>query len=165
MADRPRLSGLTQTFAVPDEDDVYDDPSIAPLEDAPGPAEDTDNSGLYNTNETIAAFFNGSYSPTVESQSTTIPTPTPGPVIPTIATIATTSQFFKRKRQSSTPHRGAGQKDKALWKYSRARLPYEIESDDHGHEMFYCTGDNCDWKGPSGNASRHLRKHAIFVSL
>jgi hypothetical protein len=160
MADRPRRSGLTQTFAVPDEDDIYDDPSIAPLEDALGPTEETDTSGLYNTEETIPAFFNGSYSPTVESQSTTTPTPTPGPVVPTVAT---TPQFLKRKRQSSTPYRGAGQKDKALWKHSRARLPYEVEKDDHGHEISYCTGDNCDWKGLSGNASRHLRKHAIFV--
>lgn len=157
MADRPRRSGLTQRFAVPDEDDIYDDPSIVPLEDVPGPAEETDTFGLYKTNETIAAFFNGSHSPTVESQSTITPTPTPGPVI------STTSQFLKRKRQSSTPHRGAGQKDKALWKHSRVRLPYEVEKDDHGHEIFYCTGDNCDWKGPSSNASRHLRKHAIFV--
>ena len=23
--------------------------------------------------------------------------------------------------------------------------------------------DNCNWKGPSSNAARHLRKHAIFV--
>jgi hypothetical protein len=111
MADRPRRSGLTQTFAVPDEDDIYNDPSIALLEDASGPTEETDTSGLYNTDETITAFFNGSYSPTVESQSTTISTPTPGPVVPTIAN---TPQFLKRKRQSSTPHRGAGQKDKAL---------------------------------------------------
>ena len=41
MADRPRRSGLTQRFAVPDEDDIYDDPSIALLEDASGPAEET----------------------------------------------------------------------------------------------------------------------------
>jgi hypothetical protein len=91
MADRPRRSGLTQTFAVPDEDDIYDDPSIAPLEDAPGPAEETDTSDLYNTEETITAFFNDSYSPTVESQSTTTPTPTPGLVVPTVAT---TPRFF-----------------------------------------------------------------------
>jgi hypothetical protein len=160
MADRPRRSGLTQTFAVPDEDDIYDDPSIAPLEDAPGHTEETNASSLYNTNETITAFLNGSYSPTVESQLTTPPTPTPGLFIPTIAT---TPQFLKRKRQSSTPYRGVGQKDKALWKHLRARLPHEAEKDDHGHEIFYCTGDNCDWKGPLGNASRHLRKHAIFV--
>jgi hypothetical protein len=36
MADRPRRSGFTQTFTVPDEDDIYDNLSIAPLEDAPG---------------------------------------------------------------------------------------------------------------------------------
>jgi hypothetical protein len=160
MADRLRRSGPTQTFAVPDEDDIYDDLSIAPLEDALGPTEETDTSGLYNTSETITAFFNGLYSLTVESQLTRTPTPTPGLVLPTVAT---TLQFLKRKRQSSTPHRGVGQKDKALWKHSRARLPYEVEKDDHGHEIFYCTGDNCNWKGPLGNASRHLRKHAIFI--
>jgi hypothetical protein len=96
MANRPRRSGLTQTSAVPDEDDIDDDPSIAPLEDAPGPTEETDTLGIYNTDETIAMFFDSSYSPTVESQSTTTtPTPTPGPVIPTVAT---TPQFLKRKR-------------------------------------------------------------------
>jgi hypothetical protein len=72
MADQPRRSGLTQTSAVPDEDVIYHDPSIAPLEDSLGPAEETDTLGLYNTDETIAVFFNSSYSPTVESQSTTI---------------------------------------------------------------------------------------------
>jgi hypothetical protein len=111
MANRPRRSGLTQTSAVPDEDDIHDDPSIAPLEDTPGLAEETDTLGLYNTDETIAVFFNSSYSSTVESQSITTPTPTPGLVIPTVAT---TLQFLKRKRQSSTPHKGVGQKDKAL---------------------------------------------------
>lgn len=92
MADRPRRSGLTQRFAVPNEDDIYDDPSIVPLEDVPGPAEETNTFGLYKTNETIAAFFNGSHSLTVESQSTITPTPTLGLVI------STTSQFLKRKR-------------------------------------------------------------------
>jgi hypothetical protein len=48
MADRPRRSSLTQTFAVTDEDDIYDDLSIAPLEDAPGPTEETSTSSLYN---------------------------------------------------------------------------------------------------------------------
>jgi hypothetical protein len=67
MADRPRRSGLTQIFAVPDEDDIYDNPSIVPLEDAPGYTEETNASSLYNTNEIITAFLNGSYSPTVES--------------------------------------------------------------------------------------------------
>jgi hypothetical protein len=86
MADRPRRSGFTQTFTIPDEDDIYDNLSIALLEDAPGPAEETDTSSLYNTNETIAAFFNGSYNPTLENQSTTPPTPTPNPVIPIVAT-------------------------------------------------------------------------------
>ena len=111
IVNRPRRSGPTQTFAVPKEDDIYDDPSITPLEDALKRTEETDTSGLYNAGETITAFFNGLYSPTVESQSTITPTPTPGLVLPTIAT---TPQFLKRKRQSSTPHRGAGQKDKAL---------------------------------------------------
>jgi hypothetical protein len=99
MANQPRQSGLTQTFTVPNEDDMYDDPSIALLEDALRPTEETNTSGLYNTDETITAFFNSSYSPTVESQSTTISTPTPGPVVPTIAT---TPQFLKRKCQRVT---------------------------------------------------------------
>jgi len=71
--------------------------------------------------------------------------------------------FLKRKRGSSTPYRGLGQKDKSVWKHARARLPYEAERDDHGHQIFYCAEDNCSWKGPSSNAARHLRKHAIFV--
>jgi hypothetical protein len=50
-----------------------------------------------------------------------------------------------------------------VWKHSRQRLPYEPTKDDHGHEIFYCAGDNCEWKGSSGNATEHLRKHAIFV--
>ena len=65
MADQPRQSGLTQTFTVPNEDDIYDDPLIALLEDAPGPTEETNTSNLYNTKETVTMFFNSSYSPTV----------------------------------------------------------------------------------------------------
>jgi hypothetical protein len=87
MAERPTQSGLTQTFAVPDKDDIYDDPSIAPLEGALGSVEETDTLGLYSTNETIAVFFNSSYSLTVESQIITTPMPTLGLVIPTVATM------------------------------------------------------------------------------
>jgi hypothetical protein len=57
MANRPRRSRLTQTFAVPDEDDIYDNVLIAPL-DKLGTAEDTDNTSLVNSNERIAAFLN-----------------------------------------------------------------------------------------------------------
>ena len=61
MASRSRRSGLTQTFAVPDEDDIYDNASITPLEDAPRPAEETGTSSLHDINETIAAVSNNSY--------------------------------------------------------------------------------------------------------
>jgi hypothetical protein len=57
MANRPRRSRLTQTFAVPNEDDIYNDVSIAPLDES-GTAEDTENTSLININETIVAFLN-----------------------------------------------------------------------------------------------------------
>jgi hypothetical protein len=154
MANRPRRSRLTQTFAVPDEDDIYDNASITPLDES-GTAEDTDNTSLIDINERIAAFLNDA-----DSQSQLSAPPTPSPVIPATETGL---QFLKRKRGSSTPHRGLGQKDKSVWKHARVRLPYEAERDDHGHQILYCAEDNCNWKGPSSNAARHLRKHAIFV--
>jgi hypothetical protein len=107
MANRPRRSGLTQTFAVPNEDDIYDDASIAQLDES-GPTEDTDSSGLHDISETLAAFLNDANTPTIDDQSS-VP-PSPSPVTPATVTGA---QFLKRKRDS--------------------------------------------------NASRHLRKHAIFV--
>jgi hypothetical protein len=154
MANHSRRSRLTQTFAIPDEDDIYDDASIVPL-DRTGTAEDTDNTCLIDINMTIATFLNNANS---QSQSTAPPTP-----LPVIPATETGAQFLKRNRGSSTPHRGLGQKDKSIWKHARARLPYEAERDDHGHQIFYCTEDNCNWKGPSSNAACHLRKHAIFV--
>ncbi|KAF2628304.1 hypothetical protein BU25DRAFT_458144 [Macroventuria anomochaeta] len=154
MANCPRRSHLTQTFVVPDEDDIYDDASIAPLDET-RTAEDTDNTSLIDINETIATFLTNA-----DSQSQSTAPLTPLPVTPATETGA---QFLKRKRGSSTPHRGLGQKDKSVWKHARARLPYEAERDDHGHQIFYCAEDNCNWKGPSSNAARHLRKHAIFV--
>jgi hypothetical protein len=57
MANRPRRSRLTQTFAVPNEDNIYDNASIAPLDES-GTAEDTDNTSLIDINERIAAFLN-----------------------------------------------------------------------------------------------------------
>ena len=120
MTNRPRRSGATQTFAVPDEDDIYDDSpaSTAQLEEEFKPVEDIDSPSFPNNNinETLAAFFydinsNSNSVPTVESQSTAPLTPTPRTNPP--ATL-TSTQFLKRKRQSSTPHRGAGQKDKIV---------------------------------------------------
>lgn len=52
MASRPRRSGLTQTFAIPNEDDIYDDASIAPLDES-GSTEDTDSPGLHDISETL----------------------------------------------------------------------------------------------------------------
>jgi hypothetical protein len=52
MANRPRRSGAIQTFAVPDEDDIYDDlpASIAPLEEEFEPIEDTNSPSLPDDN-------------------------------------------------------------------------------------------------------------------
>ena len=52
MVNRPGRSRLTQPFAVPDEDDIYDDASIVPLDET-GTAEDTDDTSLVDINETI----------------------------------------------------------------------------------------------------------------
>lgn len=53
MADRTRRSSLTQTFAVPDEDDIYYDPSIAPLED---PSGRTNRDALHDVCRIISHF-------------------------------------------------------------------------------------------------------------
>jgi hypothetical protein len=108
MANRPRRSGLTQTFAVPNEDDIYDDASIAQLDES-GPTEDTDSSGLHEISETLAAFLNDANTLTIDNQSSAPPSPS----LVTPATVAG-AQFLKRKRDSNTPHRGLGQKDKTV---------------------------------------------------
>ncbi|KAF2034789.1 hypothetical protein EK21DRAFT_85344 [Setomelanomma holmii] len=162
-------SGATQTFTIPNKDDIYDNSPalIALLEEEFEPVEDNNSPSFPDNdiNKTLAAFFynddsNSNSILTVKSQSTVPSMPTPRLITP--ATL-TSTQFLKRKRQSSTPHRGAGQKNKTVWKHSRQRLPYEPIKDDHTHEIFYCADDNCKWKGLSGNATAHLRKHAIFV--
>jgi hypothetical protein len=56
MANRPRRGGLTQTFGVPNEDDIYDDALITLLDES-GPTEDTNSSGLHDISETLAAFL------------------------------------------------------------------------------------------------------------
>ena len=93
MANRPRRSRLIQTFVVPDEDDIYEDASIAPLDET-GTAEDTDTTSLIDINETIAAILTDANS---QSQSTA--PPTPSPVTPATETGA---QFLKRKKGNST---------------------------------------------------------------
>jgi len=61
MANRPQRSGATQTFAVPDEDKIYNDSpvSIALLEEEFEPVEDPNSPSFPNNNmnETLAAFF------------------------------------------------------------------------------------------------------------
>jgi hypothetical protein len=120
MAYRPQRSGATQTFAVPDEDNIYNDSpaSIVLLEKEFKPVKDTNSPSFPNNNmnETLAAFFynansNNNSILTVESQSTTPSTLTRRPN--TFATL-TSTQFLKQKRQSSTLHRGAKQKDKTV---------------------------------------------------
>jgi hypothetical protein len=107
MVNRPRRSGLTQTFAIPHEDDIYEDASIASLDEL-GPTKDTDSPGLHDISETLAAFLDDANTPTIDSQSTA--PPSPSPVTPATVTGA---QCLKRKRDSNTPYRGLGQKDKA----------------------------------------------------
>ena len=155
MTNRPRRSRLAQTFAAPDKDDAYDGDASIELLDDTGNAEDTDNTSLIDVNERIVAFLNDA---DTQYQSTVPSTPSP-----VTSATETGAQFLRRKRGSSAPYRGLGQKDKLVWKYARARLPYEAERDNYGHQIFYCVEDNCNWKGPSSNAARYLRKHAIFV--
>jgi hypothetical protein len=116
MTNRPQRSGLTQTFAIPHEDDIYEDASIAPLDES-GPTKDTDSSGLHDISETLAAFLADTKTPTIDSQSTA--PPSPSSVTPATVTGA---QFLKRKRDSNTPHRGLGQKDKTVWNTRLRRM-------------------------------------------
>jgi hypothetical protein len=80
MANCPRRSHLTQTFAIPDENDIYDNASIALLDES-GTAENTDNTSLTDINKTIAAFLNNA-----DSQSQSSVPPTHLPVIPATET-------------------------------------------------------------------------------
>ena len=112
--------------------------------------------------ETLAELTYDSTNLTVDNLSI-VPLSRSAPSTPITPAALSGALFLKRKRQSSTPHRGTGQKDKTVWKHSRQRLSYEPIRDDHGHEIFYCASGNCQWKGSSGNATAHLRKHAIFV--
>jgi hypothetical protein len=165
MANRLRRSGLTQTFAIPSEEDIYDDETSNPpafIEQSEQEYEPLEEDSYPDIDETLAAFLNDSTNLTVDSLST-VPPSTPAPSTPITPAAVSGALFLKRKRQSSTPHRGTGQKDKTVWKHSRQRLSYEPIRDDHGHEIFYCASNNCQWKGSSGNATAHLRKHAIFV--
>ena len=60
MTNRQRRSGATQTFAVPDEDDIYNDSlaSIAQLEGEFKPVEDINSPSFHNNiDKTLAAFF------------------------------------------------------------------------------------------------------------
>jgi hypothetical protein len=165
MANRLRRSGLTQTFAIPSEEDIYDDETSNPpafIEQSEQEYEPLGEDSYPDIDETLATFLNDSTNLTVDSLST-VPPSTPAPSTPITPAAISGALFLKRKRQSSTPHRGTGQKDKTVWKHSRQRLSYEPIRDDHGHEIFYCASNNCQWKGSSGNATAHLRKHAIFV--
>jgi hypothetical protein len=145
MADRLRRSGLTQTFAVPSEEDIYDDETSNPLafiEQSEQEYEPPEEDSYPDIDETLAAFLNDSANLTVDSLSAVSPS-TPTPSIPITPAAVSGALFLKRKRQGSTPHRGTGQKDKTVWKYSRQRLSYKPIRDDHGHEIFYCVSDNC----------------------
>ena len=145
MADRLRRSGLTQTFAAPSEEDIYDDETSNPptfIEQSEQEYEPPEEDSYPDIDETLAAFLNDSTNLTVDSLSAVSPS-TPTPSAPITPAAASGALFLKRKRQSSTPHRGTGQKDKTVWKHSRQRLSYEPTRDDHGHEIFYYASDNC----------------------
>jgi hypothetical protein len=63
--------------------------------------------------ETLTAFLNDSTSLTVDSLPTVSPS-TPTPSTPITPAAVSRVLFLKRKRQSSTPYRGTGQKDKTV---------------------------------------------------
>jgi len=165
MADHLRQIGLTQKFAVLAGEDIYDDGISNPpafIEQLEQEYEPPEEDSYPDIDETLALFPNYSTSLTVYSVSTV---PLSTPAFSTSVTPATVSGALslKRKRQSSTPHSGTGQKDKILWRHSRQNLSYESTRDGHGHEIFHCASDNCQRKDSSGNATAHLRKHAISV--
>jgi hypothetical protein len=63
MADRLRRSGLTQTFAVPSEEDIYDDGTSNPpafIEQSEQEYEPPEEDSYPDIDETLAAFLNDS---------------------------------------------------------------------------------------------------------
>jgi hypothetical protein len=133
-----------QTSVVPSEDDIYNDvgSSPDPIEPAEDELQSIEDESFLKIDQ-IEAYLQSIPDPALDCQSTTqshIPTPTPSSSVPVTETSAL---FLKRKRKSITPYRGTGQKDKALWKHARQRLPKEHIQDDHGHEIFHCS--SCQW--------------------
>jgi hypothetical protein len=121
MANRLRRSGLTQIFAVPSEEDIYNNKTnnhLAFTEQSEQEYEPPEEDSYPNVNETLTIFLNDNTNLIVDSLST-IPPSTPIPS--TLITPATVSGalFLKRKRQSSTPYKGTGQNDKIVWKHLR----------------------------------------------
>jgi hypothetical protein len=110
MADRLRRSGLTQTFAVPSKEDICDDETSNPpafIEQSEQEYEPPEEDSYPDIDETLAAFLNDSTNLTVDSLSAVSPS-TPTPSTPITPAAASGALFLKRKRQSSTPHRGIG---------------------------------------------------------
>jgi hypothetical protein len=115
MAHRPRRLRQTQKFVVSSGDDMYNNlgNSSDPIEPAKGKLQSVEDESFPKTDQ-IEAYFHSIPHPTLDSQSTTqsyTPTPTPSSSLPATETSAL---FLKRKRTSSTPHRGTGQKNKTL---------------------------------------------------
>jgi hypothetical protein len=110
MANRLRRSGLTQTFAIPSKEDIYDNETNNPptfTEQSEQEYEPPEEDSYPDVDETLATFLNDNTNLTVDSLSTAPPsTPTPSTLI-TPATVSG-AMFLKRKRQSSTPYRGTG---------------------------------------------------------
>jgi hypothetical protein len=132
MANRLHRSGLTQTFAIPSEEDIYNNETNNPpafTEQLEQEYEPPEEDSYPNINETLTTFLNDNTNLTVDRLST-VPLSTPVPSTLIIPTTISGALFLKRKRQSSTPYRGIGQKDKIVWKHLRSRLSYEPMRDD-----------------------------------
>jgi hypothetical protein len=100
MADRLRRSGLTQTFAVPSEEDIYDDEISNPpafIEQSEQEYEPPEGDSYPDIDKTLAAFLNDSTNLIVDSLST-IPPSTPAPSTPIIPATTSGALFLKRKR-------------------------------------------------------------------
>lgn len=94
-------------------------------------------------------------SPTPNQDSQTSSTTTAF-TTPTTDSAASYAKFLKRKRSVG---RGPGNKNADIWRFARKRRLSEPERNDHGHSLFYCEHEGCDWKGVSSNAPAHLKLH------
>jgi hypothetical protein len=100
MANCLRRSGLTQTFAVPFEEDIYDDETNNPpafTEQLEQEYEPLEEDSYPDVDETLATFLNDNNNLTVDSLST-VPPSTPVPSTPITPATISGALFLKRKR-------------------------------------------------------------------